>query len=116
MQSFAVPLMSLTPLCPCVFNGVSPLARGRKTVVTFLCAVYLSMVGIPPPHLFVPPQENTSAIICSSGGRMNDNCIPISCLIFFMMFLSLLCSQNVLFSVALLTADAISAKACTCGK
>lgn len=74
-------LQSLIPLCPCVVNGVSPLAKGRKIVLTFHCVAYLFMVGIPPTHLLMPPQENTSAIICSSGGRMSDNHIPSGVLV-----------------------------------
>lgn len=85
-------LLSLIPLCPCVVNSASPLAKGRKMVVTFLCVAYLFMVGIPPAHLLMPPQENTSAIVCSSGGRMNDNHGPIRCLSVFTVFLNMLCS------------------------
>lgn len=47
---------------------------------------------------------------------MNDNCTPIRCLSVFMVFLNLLCSLNILFSVELVTADATSAKACARGK
>lgn len=75
---------------------------------------YLFMV--PPARLLMPPQEYTSAIVCSSGGKMNDDRIPIRCLSVFMVFLSLLCSWNILFSVELVTADATAAKACSCGK
>lgn len=41
------PLQSLISSCPCVVNGVSPLAKGRKIVVAFLCVVYLFIVGLP---------------------------------------------------------------------